>query len=120
MSDEIFQRDLITVEGSKYSLLYSPVRLYHFSSKGNTPLELIGGFTCCTDAIIQFERYNKRLALTTEVIRVKLSENVLLDDLTTKVELLSYADKYNIEVPSGLSNPKQIKKMLKASLLGES
>jgi hypothetical protein len=25
---------------------------------------------------------------------------------------------YNIEVPSGLSNPKQIKKMLKASLLG--
>jgi hypothetical protein len=120
MNDEIFQRDLITVEGSKYSLLYSPVRLYHFSSKGNTPLELMGGFTCRTEALMQFERYNKRLALSTEVIRVELSENVLLDDLNTKVELLSYAAKYNIEVPSGLSNPKQIKKMLKASLLGDS
>ena len=89
MNDEIFQRDLITVEGSKYSLLYSPVRLYHFSSKGNTPLELMGGFTCRTEALMQFERYNKRLALTTEVVRVELSENVLLDDLSTKVELLS-------------------------------
>jgi hypothetical protein len=118
MNDEIFQRDLLTVEGAKYSLLYSPVRLYHFSSKGNTPLELMGGFTCRTDALTQFERYNKRLALTAEVIRVALSENVLLDDLTTKVELLSYAEQYNIEVPNGLSNPKQIKKMLKASLLG--
>ena len=116
MNDEIFQRDLLTVEGSKYSLLYSPVRLYHFSSKGNTPLELMGGFTCRTEALMQFERYNKRLALTTEVVRVELSENVLLDDLSTKVELLSYAEQYNIEVPSGLSHPKQIKKMLKASL----
>jgi hypothetical protein len=118
MSDEIFQQDLITAEGAKYSLLYSPVRLYHFSSKGNTPLELMGGFTCRTDALTQFERYNRRLALSAEVIRVEISEDVLLDDLNTKVELLSYAEHHNIEVPSGLSNPKQIKKMLKVSLLG--
>jgi hypothetical protein len=118
MNNDVFQKDLITVEGAKYSLLYSPVTLYHFSSKGNTPLELMGGFTCRTDALVQFERYNKRLALSTEVVRVELSEDVLLDDLNTKVELLSYAELHSIEVPSGLSNPKQIKKMLKNSLLG--
>ena len=116
MSDEAFQRDVITVEGAKYSLLYSPVRLYHFSSKGNTPLELMGGFTCRTDALVQFDRYNRRLSLSTEVVRVEIAEDVLLDDLRTKVELLSYAEKYNIDVPSGLSNPKQIKKMLQDSL----
>ena len=77
MSDEIFQQNLVTVEGASYSLLYAPTRLYHFSSKGN----------------------------------------VLLGDLTTKVELLSYAEHHNIDVPSGLSNPKQIKKLLQSSLL---
>ena len=117
MSDEVFQKDLVTVEGAKYSLLYSPVTLYHFSSKGNTPLELMGGFTCRTEALVQFERYNRRLSLVTEVVRVEIAENVLLDDLTTKVELLSYAEKFNIDVPSGLSNPKQIKKLLQSSLL---
>jgi hypothetical protein len=115
MSDEIFQKDLVTVEGASYSLLYEPTRLYHFSSKGNTPLELMGGFTGRTEALIQFERYNRRLALSAEVIRVPISEDVLLGDLNTKVELLSYAEHHNIEVPSGLSNPKQIKKLLQAS-----
>ena len=117
MSDEIFQQNLVTVEGASYSLLYAPTRLYHFSSKGNTPLELMGGFTCRTDALVQFERYNRRLALSAEVIRVPISEDVLLGDLTTKVELLSYAEHHNINVPSGLSNPKQIKKLLQSSLL---
>ena len=116
MSDDIFQKDLVTVEGAKYSLLYSPLRLYHFSSKGNTPLELMGGFMCRTEALTQFERYNRRLALTTEVIRVELEDGVLLDDLNSKVELLSYAEQHNIKVPNALSHPKQIKKMLKASL----
>ena len=118
MNDEIFQQDLLTTEGAKYSLLYSSVRLYHFSSKGNTPLELMGGFTCRTDALVQFERYNRRLALSTEVVRVEISEDVLLDDLTTKVQLLSYAEHHNIEVPSGLSNPKQIKKLLQSTIQG--
>ena len=116
MSDDIFQRDLITVEGAKYSLLYSPVELYHFSSKGNTPLELMGGFTCRTAALTQFDRYNRRLALSTEVKRIEITEHVLLEDLTTKVELLSFAEQNNITVPSGLSNPKQIKKLLLGSV----
>ena len=115
MKEEIFQKDLLTVEGASYSLLYSPVRLYHFSSKGNTPLELMGGFTCRTEALVQFDRYNRRLALSLEVVRVEIKDNVLLEDLRTKVELLSYAEKYNISIPSGLSNPKQIKKMLQDS-----
>jgi hypothetical protein len=115
MSDDVFQKDLVTVEGAKYSLLYSPLRLYYFSSKGNTPLELMGGFTCRTDALTQFERYNRRLALTTEVICVELAEDVLLDDLNSKVELLSYAEQHNINVPSGLSHPKQIKKLLQST-----
>ena len=117
MSEE-FQKDLITVEGAKYKLLYSASQLYHFSSKGNTPLELSGGFTGRTEALVQFERYNRRLELSTEVKLVEISEGVLLDDLTTKVELLSYAKKYNISVPSGLSNPKQIKKLLQSNLSG--
>ena len=94
MSDEVFQQKLVTVEGASYSLLYAPTRLYHFSSK----------------------RYNRRLALSAEVIRVPISEDVLLGDLTTKVELLSYAAHHNIEVPSGLSNPKQIKKLLQSTI----
>jgi hypothetical protein len=36
--------------------------------------------------------------------------------LSTKVELLSYAEHHNIEVPSGLSNPKQIKKLLQSTI----
>ena len=116
MSDDVFQQDLITVEGSKYALLYSPVELYHFSSKGNTPLELMGGFTCRIAALTQFERYDRRLALSTEVKRVEITEHVLLEDLTTKIELLSFAEHHNITVPSGLSNPKQIKKLLLGSI----
>jgi|TARA_R110000822_G_scaffold64086_4_gene157503 hypothetical protein len=119
MSDDIFKRDMVTVEGSKYSLVYSPTELYHFSSKGNTPLELMGGFTGLTEALVQFDRYDRRLALSTEVKRVEMTEHVLLEDLTTKTELLSYADMYNIDVPEGLSHPKQIKKLLQASLLGD-
>jgi|TARA_R110000803_G_scaffold164759_1_gene228418 hypothetical protein len=114
MSDE-FQQDLMTVEGSKYSLLYSPVEMYHFSSKGTTPLELMGGFTCRIAALTQFDRYNKRLELKTEVKSVEITEYTTLEDLSTKVELLSYARHHNIDVPSGLSNPKQIKKLLQAS-----
>ena len=111
MSD-IFQQDLMTIEGAKYSLLYSPVEMYHFSSKGNTPLELMGCFTCRIAALTQFDRYNKRLELSTEVKRVEITEYTTLENLTTKVELLSFAEHNNIEVPSGLSNPKQIKKLL--------
>ena len=115
MSDDIFQRDLITVEGAKYSLLYSPVELYHFSSKGNTPLELMGGFTGLTEALVQFDRYDRRLALSGVEERVEIHEYSVLEDLTTKVQLLSYAEHHNIAVPSGLSNPKQIKKLLQTT-----
>jgi hypothetical protein len=45
-----------------------------------------------------------------------MTEHVLLEDLTTKTELLSYADMYNIDVPEGLSHPKQIKKLLQSTI----
>jgi hypothetical protein len=47
---------------------------------------------------------------------VEVTKDVVLADLTTKVELLSYAEHYNIEIPEALSNPKQIKKLLQTSL----
>ena len=116
--EEIFSRDLVSVTGSKYSLLYSPQELYHFSSKGTTPKELLGGFMGLRDALTQFDKYNHRLSLSTEVERVEISDDCVLESLNTKVELLSYATKYNISVPAGLSNPKQIKKLLKAEVEG--
>ena len=116
MNDEDFKMDLVTGKGSLYSLLYCPLRMYYFSSKGTTPIELMGSFTCRLEALTQFNTYDRRLTASEEVVRVKVTEDVVLADLTTKVELLSYAEHYNIEIPEALSNPKQIKKLLQTSL----
>ena len=116
MSELMFERDMESVEGAKYSLHFSPERLYHFSSKGTTPKELLGGFTGLRDALTQFDRYNSRIESSQVVKRVEIEDDCDLESLTTKVQLLSFADKFNIEVPSGLSNPKQIKKLLKAEV----
>ena len=51
-----------------------------------------------------------------KLVTVEGASYSLLGDLTTKVELLSYAAHHNIEVPSGLSNPKQIKKLLQSTI----
>lgn len=114
MVEQEFKKELTSVEGANYSLLFNPQSLYYFSSKGNTPSELLGGFSGLNDALTQWERYNARVGLTLEVKRVDITD-MELDSLTTKVELLSYAKANGIEVSDGMTNPKQLKKFLKST-----
>ena len=111
MIDEKFELVLETIEGSSHKLLYSPQRLYYFLGRGITPLELSGSFTGVTEALREFNKYSKRTALLPK--RVELEADVPLDSLTTKAELLSFADNEGIAVAKGMTSPKQIKKFLK-------
>lgn len=114
MIEDRFEKALESVEKAQYKLLYDAHRAYYFSSKGNTPLELEGGFSGLRDALIQWDKYNARLLATKEVKRVEIPDECVLEDLTTKIQLLSFAEKHGIEVASGMTNPKQLKKFLKA------
>lgn len=106
-------KELESVEGAKYALVFSAHKQYHFKNKGNTPKELEGSFSGLRDAKRQWELYNIRLTDVATPKRVDIEDDVKVEDLNTKVELLSFAEKWGIPVPSGLSNPKQIKKMIK-------
>ena len=110
MVEQEFKKELLSAEGAHYSLLFSPQSLYHFSSKGNTPTELLGGFSGLNDALTQWDRYNARVLLSLEV-----KTDVELDTLSTKIQLLSYAEANGIEVSDGMTNPKQLKKFLKTA-----
>jgi hypothetical protein len=114
MVEQEFKKELLSAEGAHYSLLFSPQSLYHFSSKGNTPTELLGGFSGLNDALTQWDRYNARVLLSLEVKRVDVTD-VELDTLSTKIQLLSYAEANGIEVSDGMTNPKQLKKFLKTA-----
>ena len=98
---------LVADNGTKYKLVFSPSKLYHFLTSGNTNKSLSGSYTNTREAMGAWARYNHSLTPTSSV-----SGTEELETLEKKVDLLKWAEENNIEVPKKYKAPLSIKKFL--------
>jgi len=95
----------IASNGTEYELGYRGSYFWHRS--GATAEALQGRFTRIRDAMDAMHKYNASLAQ--EIVY----SDKELEELTKKSELLGYAERNNIEVPSKHKTAGAIKKFLK-------
>lgn len=97
-----------SAKGTEYELTYDG--LYRWvNKKGDAPAAISGGFTGPDSALMAFNVYNASL----EFIAQKMSGEEELEALSTKRELLGYAEAHGIDIPEKYSKqPSSMKKFL--------
>lgn len=95
-----------TVDGTEYTLEFDG--MYKWTRKGSIANALKSSYTSPIEAEMAFNIYNSSLEFQAN----KLSGEENLEELSSKKDLLGYAEAKGIEVPEKLKQPSAIKKFL--------